>query len=95
MNQEIKIVAHRGFHAGDKTLENTSEAFQRAIEIGCDYIECDVLQTSDGVLICFHDKKYKDKPISEYSFEDLQRQLRSQHTELCTFERYLSFIFVH
>lgn len=90
MNQEIKIVAHRGFHSGDKTLENTFEAFTRAIEIGCDYIECDVLQTSDGILVCFHDKEYKGTSISDISFEDLQTQLRSQNIELCTFKKYLS-----
>lgn len=90
MNKNITIVAHRGFHNGEETLENTFEAFSKAIEIGCDYIECDVLQTSDGVIVCFHNKKYRGTSISDISFEDLQVKLRSQNIELCTFEKYLS-----
>ncbi len=48
----FEIIAHRGVH--DLAPENTLEAFQRAIELGADGIECDVRLTADRVPIIFH-----------------------------------------
>lgn len=36
-------------------LPKTEVLLQRAIEEGADFIETDILSSSDGVLICFHD----------------------------------------
>ena len=47
------IVGHRG--AAGLAPENTIPAFIRAIEIGVDAIELDVLLTSDGKLVVHHD----------------------------------------
>jgi glycerophosphoryl diester phosphodiesterase len=47
------VVAHRGA-SGDER-ENTLPAFERAIEVGADYVELDVQASSDGVLVVFHD----------------------------------------
>lgn len=46
-------IAHRG--ANGELPEETYEAYQRAIEVGADFIETDILATKDGKLICFHD----------------------------------------
>jgi len=47
------VIAHRGASAEEK--ENTLPAFERAIELGADYVEFDVQAASDGGLVVFHD----------------------------------------
>lgn len=49
------VVAHRG--ASDDLAEHTLGAYRRAIEVGADALECDVRLTSDGVLVCVHDRR--------------------------------------
>ena len=47
------VVAHRG--ASGYLPEETLEAYVRAIELGADVIEMDLLSTMDGVLVARHD----------------------------------------
>jgi glycerophosphoryl diester phosphodiesterase len=47
------VIAHRG--ASGEERENTLPAFERAIEVGADYVELDVQSSLDGVLVVFHD----------------------------------------
>jgi glycerophosphoryl diester phosphodiesterase len=47
------VIAHRGASAERK--ENTLPAFERAIELGADYVELDVQASRDGALVVFHD----------------------------------------
>lgn len=47
------VVAHRG--ASGYLPEETLEAYARAIELGADVIEMDLLSTKDGVLVTRHD----------------------------------------
>jgi len=47
------VIAHRGASADER--ENTLPAFERAIELGADFVELDVQVSSDGVLVLFHD----------------------------------------
>jgi glycerophosphoryl diester phosphodiesterase len=47
------VVAHRG--ASGVLPEETLEAYARAIEMGADVVEMDLISTKDGVLICRHD----------------------------------------
>lgn len=47
------VVAHRG--ASGYLPEETIEAYARAIELGADFIEPDLISTQDGVLIARHD----------------------------------------
>lgn len=54
MAQNLQITAHRG--ASGHAPENTLSAVRKALEIGVDRIEVDVQQTSDGVVVCLHDK---------------------------------------
>ena len=49
-----QVVAHRG--ASDENAEHTLRAYQRAIEVGADALECDVRLTADGHLVCVHDR---------------------------------------
>ena len=47
------VAAHRG--ASGYIPEETIEAYVKAIELGADYIELDLISTKDGVLIARHD----------------------------------------
>ena len=47
------VIAHRG--ASVERRENTMPAFERAIELGADFVELDVQASADGALVVFHD----------------------------------------
>jgi glycerophosphoryl diester phosphodiesterase len=47
------VIAHRGASADER--ENTLPAFERAIELGADFVELDVQVSADGALVVFHD----------------------------------------
>jgi glycerophosphoryl diester phosphodiesterase len=51
--QQPLVVGHRG--ASGYLPEETLEAYQRAIDLGADVIEPDLIATKDGVLIARHD----------------------------------------
>lgn len=62
--QEITI-AHRGSY--DNFAEHTMDAYQRSVEAGALAIEVSVNATSDGVLVCHHDKdttRWADKTVT-------------------------------
>jgi glycerophosphoryl diester phosphodiesterase len=46
-------MAHRG--GGKLAPEETVVAYQNAVAVGADVIECDVHSTADGALVCIHD----------------------------------------
>ena len=55
MNEKrrVLIIGHRG--ASNIAPENTLKAFQKAIELGADYIEFDIHQSKDGEIVIMHD----------------------------------------
>lgn len=48
------VIAHRG--ASSSLPEHTLGAYERAIELGADGLECDIRLTRDGHLVCVHDR---------------------------------------
>ncbi len=50
-----EVVAHRGANA--RAPEHTLAAYESAIELGADALECDVRLTVDGHLVCVHDPR--------------------------------------
>jgi glycerophosphoryl diester phosphodiesterase len=60
--RHILNIAHRGFTK--RFPGNTLEAFEAAIEIGVDGIECDVQETADCEFILFHDTKLVGNDIT-------------------------------
>ena len=48
----VYVIAHRGAHEG--IPENTLAAYQKAIDLGCDFVEIDVRTTKDGKFISMH-----------------------------------------
>ncbi|TFF88944.1 MAG: glycerophosphodiester phosphodiesterase [Promethearchaeota archaeon] len=53
-NSRPIIIGHRGANA--EAPENTLKSFQRAIELGADYVEFDVQSTKDDELVIIHDE---------------------------------------
>ena len=51
--QAFDLQGHRG--ARGLVPENTLPAFQRALDLGVDTIECDMAITKDGVVVIHHD----------------------------------------
>lgn len=50
----MRVIAHRGFSG--LAPENTMSAFRKAIEIGADMFELDVLLSRDGEVVVIHDE---------------------------------------
>lgn len=70
------VIAHRG--ASAQLPEHTLAAYERAIEVGADGVECDVRLTRDGQLVCIHDRTLERTSsgrgsVSSKSLEELQR----------------------
>lgn len=73
--QNPTVMAHRGLSAD--APENTLYAFSDAISVGADFIELDVQQTRDGVLVVMHDSNLKrttgvSKDIWDVDYADIQ-----------------------
>lgn len=71
-----QVVAHRGDSYA--APENTLEAFQSAVDKGAEWVELDVRQTSDGVLVVTHDGNLKrttglDQPVWATTYPDMRR----------------------
>ena len=50
----VYVVAHRGAH--ETIPENTLPAYQKAIELGVDFVEIDVRTTKDGKFVSIHNE---------------------------------------
>lgn len=70
------VIGHRG--AAGLVPENTLPSFVRAIELGVDYIECDVRLSRDGHAVIMHDAAVDRTtngtgPVAELDLEELHR----------------------
>jgi glycerophosphoryl diester phosphodiesterase len=57
-------VGHRG--APREFPANTLRGFRRAVELGCEMVECDVRRALDGVLVLAHDPEVTDAEGARY-----------------------------
>jgi len=64
-------IAHRGYTKDFPG--NTVEAFNAAIKLGVQGIECDVHETSDSKFIIYHDDDIGGRPISEIPLKEIQK----------------------
>ena len=64
-------IAHRGFTR--EFPDNTLEAFQAAIELGVDGIECDVQETVDERFVIYHESELLGTEVGELSAAEIQR----------------------
>jgi glycerophosphoryl diester phosphodiesterase len=83
----VIVIAHRG--ASAELPENTLPAFERAIEIGADFVELDVHAARDGTLVVTHDRPQarEEYPTLEQAL-DLMRGRIGVMVELKTPNRY-------
>jgi glycerophosphoryl diester phosphodiesterase len=75
-NGNVYVVAHRGVHDG--IPENTLAAYQKAIDLGADFVEIDVRTTKDGRLVSVHNSTidaYVDGitgPVRDFTLAELK-----------------------
>ena len=75
---EVYVVAHRGAHKG--IPENTLAAYQKAIDLGVDFVEIDVRTTKDGRFVSIHNDSVDDYvadgtsgKVRDFTLEALRR----------------------
>jgi glycerophosphoryl diester phosphodiesterase len=91
------IIAHRGIYDNEKVIENTLEAFKKAIKKGY-IIELDLHLTKDNEVIVFHDDKLdrltKSKGyIKNRYYKDLKNiKLLNTNSYIPTFDEVLSLV---
>ena len=76
-NGGVYVIAHRGVHEG--IPENSLPAFQKAIDLGCDFVEIDTRKTKDGAIVSVHNSTvdkyvngYKGK-VGDFTLAELKR----------------------
>jgi glycerophosphoryl diester phosphodiesterase len=80
------LVAHRG--ASSTVAEHTLAAYEQAIALGADALECDVRLTRDEHLVCVHDRTVNRTsdgrgPVSDHDLDSLHAlDFSSWHGEL-------------
>jgi len=72
----IQIIGHRG--ARGLEPENTVRSFRKALELGVDYIECDVHMTKDGHIVLMHDHTVDrttngSGPVNSFTFDEIRK----------------------
>lgn len=85
------VIGHRGA-SGLIEHENTIEAFQKAIDLGCEAIECDIRKTKDNILVINHDPFIKDLIIKEHTYQELNDYTLSLGYHLPTLLETLEFV---
>jgi glycerophosphoryl diester phosphodiesterase len=85
--KRILNIAHRGFtrHFPDNTLE----AFEAAIRIPVDGIECDVHETADSSFVIFHDNAIDGRDIGQMTLRDIGRVKLQEKYRIPTLEQTL------
>lgn len=63
ITRQPEVVAHRG--ASAQYPEHTLAAYRAAIAQGADALECDVRLTSDGELVCLHDRTLRRTGLTD------------------------------
>jgi glycerophosphoryl diester phosphodiesterase len=71
------VIAHRGAHVG--IPENSLAAIQKAIDLGCDFVEIDTRMTKDGKIVSVHNASVdayvagKTGKVKDFTLEEIQK----------------------
>jgi glycerophosphoryl diester phosphodiesterase len=71
------VIAHRGAHVG--IPENSLPAIQKAIDLGCDFVEIDTRMTKDGRIVSVHNASIdayvigKTGKVKDYTLAELKQ----------------------
>lgn len=103
-NHTTYVIAHRGAH--QNIPENSLAAYQKAIDLGCDFVEIDVRTTKDGHFVSVHNaniEKYvsgisaevKDLTLTELKSLDIGEKIGAEWkgTQIPTFEEILELCY--
>jgi glycerophosphoryl diester phosphodiesterase len=74
------VVAHRG--GWGEAPQNSLDAFERAIGLGCDGIELDIRRTADGRLVIVHDARVAARPVGRLTHEQLRTRVKDGQAPL-------------
>lgn len=74
------IVAHRG--AWGMAPQNSLDALEDAIAIGCDGIEIDVRRTADGRIVLVHDARVRLRTVNRLDHEKLRSRMKAGQAPL-------------
>ncbi len=74
---DLKIIAHRGVFNNKNVLENTEQAFQKALDLGAFGVELDIHWTKDLEVVVSHDPTFKrlfndNRNISDLTWKEVQ-----------------------
>lgn len=86
---QTQVIAHRGFHATKNSVRNSLSALQNAQDLGAFGSECDINETSDGVLIVVHGPKHGEYNVQQTDFKTLRAQALENGEVLPTLDEYL------
>lgn len=99
-NNHVYVIAHRGAHIG--IPENSLAAYQKAIDLGCDFVEIDVRTTKDGKFVSVHNAlidnyvegvkgKVRDLTLTQLEALDIGSRVGAEwkNTRIPTFEQIL------
>lgn len=99
-NGNVYVIAHRGAHLG--IPENSLAAYQKAIDLGCDFVEIDVRTTKDGEIVSIHNPtidhyvigktgKVSNMTLAELKALDIGEKIGGEwkNTHIPTFEEIL------
>jgi glycerophosphoryl diester phosphodiesterase len=67
------VVAHRG--AWGEAPQNSIQAFEEAVSLGCDAVELDVRRTSDGRLVVVHDARIGGRSVAASDHGELRARM--------------------
>jgi len=85
--KRVLNIAHRGFTR--KYPDNTLEAFEAAIGINVDAIECDVRETDDNHFVMFHDPQVSGQDIGSLSLAKIREFKLKDRYQVPTLEETL------
>jgi glycerophosphoryl diester phosphodiesterase len=74
---KVLNIAHRGLRKSFP--DNTLKAFEAAIKMGVDGIECDIHETADQQFVVFHDNDIDGRSVNAMTLEEI-RQVRLAET---------------
>jgi glycerophosphoryl diester phosphodiesterase len=84
------IVAHRG--ATGTAYENTIAAFEAAIRLGADLVECDLRRTADGSYLIHHDPTVGRAAIARCTSSEVRKKASALGYEIPTLHELLEVI---
>jgi len=76
-NGKVYVIAHRGAHVG--IPENSIPAVQKAIDLGCDFVEIDTRMTKDGHIVSVHNSSVDEYvvgtkgKVSDFTLQEIKK----------------------